>query len=47
MGKTASVKAPCNEIQKPNLASVNTTETKTAKVHKAYIENAQSQKAQF
>jgi flagellar basal body rod protein FlgB len=36
-----------NEIQKHNLASVNTPETKTAKIHNAYIQNAQCQKSQF
>jgi hypothetical protein len=35
------------KFKKPNLASANTPETKTAKTHNAFIQNAQCQKAQF
>jgi hypothetical protein len=39
-------KRPAMKFKKPNLTK-NTPETKTAKIHNTYIQNAQCQKAQF
>jgi hypothetical protein len=40
-------KPPVMKSKNPNLASANTPETKTAKIHNAYLQNSQCQNAQF